>query len=103
MGGKPLDSRSLEYVASLVRRAIANERYALWFRQPHAFERMAERDVTADDVLDALKVCRIVNRELRGNWRYTAQGKIFDGREINVVCEIEQEQEVIGVLVITVW
>jgi hypothetical protein len=57
-----------------------------------------------DDVLTALSSCRIINRELRGHWRYTAQGKTFDEREICVVIEIEtNEQEDVALLVITVW
>ena len=103
MGGKTLDSRSLEYVASLVRKSIAAGHYMLWFKEPHAFERMWEREIDADDVLTALQSCRVIGREYRGEWRYTAQGKIFDGREICVVLEIYTQEEGIGLLVITVW
>jgi hypothetical protein len=65
---------------------------------------MGENRLDRSDIIEVLGGCRIVAKEIRGNWRYRAEGGLLDdGRRIAVVVELEVEEEGADILVITVW
>lgn len=67
---------------------------------------MAEDGLYRGDIVDVLRKCTISScrRTERGKLRYVAEGKTLDGIGVAVVVEIgDAEEEVLDLLVITVW
>ena len=109
MSNQPLDQRSLEALASMIRDAVATGRYKLLLHIQHTRNRMAEFDYERGDIIDMLKGCTLTAKELHGSqWRYRAEGGNFEnGKRMVVILEIEEEtsnkEEILLFLVITVW
>src|SRR5260370_18228293 len=89
MGYRPIGRETLNNIASIIRQAVADEAYDLWFAN-HAEERMTGDGLYRIDVVEVLRDCRIgrCRTTRKKEVRYVATGRTLDDLEVAVALEI---------------
>jgi hypothetical protein len=90
------------YVAETqVLRRVASNPECTWSYSKHAEERMAERNIQASDIQQALINGHVVLEERKRDLLWRIDGKDIDGRRIQVVAAIYKEA--IEIKIVTVF
>ena len=90
------------YVAETqIVRQVASNPECTWTYSKHAEDRMAERDILASDIQQALINGHVVLEERKRDVLWRINGKDIDGRRIHVVAAVYEEA--IEIKIVTVF